>query len=294
MNISSGFGNWLDKQFGGGSYSGGGDDMSSTGGLSAEDLEIKKLLYDKLKNVAGKGFVSYDGDMFADRSQGELDLLENLKGGGGYQPFYDQASTNLGLSQGVFQDGMNYGTSQLDADTAALMGQGSTYRRDVADQTLSDINRAASMSGMNLSANALGSGAFGGDRAMLAQGLNQQNYLSEAGRSLGNLNMQAYNQSLNNAMKLRQGREQSARGYSDQVLKNLGINTQGLDKRYSTQMGAYQGDRAYQDRDLKQDRKDFDAEQNFDYNQLKYLTGIFGGMPFEEKVAKQQAASGGK
>ena len=124
--------------------------------------------------------------------------------------------------------------------------------------------------------------------------LYQQNYLSEAGRALGNLNMQAYNQSLNNAMKLRQGREQSARGYSDQVLKNLGINTQGLDKRYSTQMGAYQGDRAYQDRDLKQDRKDFDAEQNFDYNQLKYLTGIFGGMPFEEKVAKQQAASGGK
>ena len=273
---------------------GGGGDMSSTGGLSAEDLEIKKLLYGKLKALADKGYVSYDDDMYADRSQGELDLLETLKGGGGYQPFYDQASTNLGLSSDVYKKGMNYGTSQLDADTAALMGQGSTYRRDVADQVLSDMQKGAAMSGMNITANALGSGAFGGDRAMLAQGLNQQNYLSEAGRALGNLNMQAYNQSLNNAMRLRQGREQSARGYSDQVLKNLGINTQGLDKKYATSLGAYKTDRGYLDRDLAQDRKDWDAEQNFDYNKLKYLTGIYGGMPFEEKVVKQQPASGGK
>ncbi len=273
---------------------GGGGDMSSTGGLSAEDLEIKKLLYGKLKALADKGYVSYDDDMYADRSQGELDLLETLKGGGGYQPFYDQASTNLGLSSDVYKKGMNYGTSQLDADTAALMGQGSTYRRSVADQVLSDMQKGAAMSGMNITANALGSGAFGGDRAMLAQGLNQQNYLSEAGRALGNLNMQAYNQSLNNAMRLRQGREQSARGYSDQVLKNLGINTQGLDKKYATSLGAYKTDRGYLDRDLAQDRKDWDAEQNFDYNKLKYLTGIYGGMPFEEKVVKQQPASGGK
>ena len=268
--------------------------MSSTGGLSAEDLEIKKLLYGKLKALADKGYVSYDDDMYADRSQGELDLLETLKGGGGYQPVYDQASTNLGLSSDVYKKGMNYGTSQLDADTAALMGQGSTYRRSVADQVLSDMQKGAAMSGMNITANALGSGAFGGDRAMLAQGLNQQNYLSEAGRALGNLNMQAYNQSLNNAMRLRQGREQSARGYSDQVLKNLGINTQGLDKKYATSLGAYKTDRGYLDRDLAQDRKDWDAEQNFDYNKLKYLTGIYGGMPFEEKVVKQQPASGGK
>ena len=273
---------------------GGGGDMSSTGGLSAEDLEIKKLLYGKLKALADKGYVSYDDDMYADRSQGELDLLETLNGGGGYQPFYDQASTNLGLSSDVYKKGMNYGTSQLDADTAALMGQGSTYRRSVADQVLSDMQKGAAMSGMNITANALGSGAFGGDRAMLAQGLNQQNYLSEAGRALGNLNMQAYNQSLNNAMRLRQGREQSARGYSDQVLKNLGINTQGLDKKYATSLGAYKTDRGYLDRDLAQDRKDWDAEQNFDYNKLKYLTGIYGGMPFEEKVVKQQPASGGK
>lgn len=272
----------------------GGGGSSSEGGLSAEDLEIKKLLYGKLKDLADKGYVSYEGDMFANRSQGELDLLETLKGGGGYQPFYDQASTNLGLSSDVYKKGMNYKTSDLDADAAELMQGGSTYRRDVADQTLADMNRAASMSGMNLSANALGSGAFGGDRAMLAQGLNQQNYLQAAGRQLGQMNMQAYNQSLNNAMKLRQGREQSARGYSDQVLKNLGINTQGLDKKYSTSLGAYKTDRGYLDRDLAQDRKDWDQEQNFDYNQLKYLTGIFGGMPFEEKVAKQQAASGGK
>ena len=273
---------------------GGGGDMSSTGGLSAEDLEIKKLLYGKLKALADKGYVSYDDDMYADRSQGELDLLETLKGGGGYQPFYDQASTNLGLSSDVYKKGMNYGTSQLDADTAALMGQGSTYRRSVADQVLSDMQKGAAMSGMNITANALGSGAFGGDRAMLAQGLNQQNYLSEAGRALGNLNMQAYNQSLNNAMRLRQGREQSARGYSDQVMRNLGINTQGLDKKYATSLGAYKTDRGYLDRDLAQDRKDWDAEQNFDYNKLKYLTGIYGGMPFEEKVVKQQPASGGK
>ena len=149
-----------DKPLFGESGGGGGDDMSSTGGLSAEDLEIKKLLYDKLKNVAGKGFVSYDGDMFADRSQGELDFLETLKGGGGYQPFYDQASTNLGLSQGVFKDGMNYGTSELDADTAALMGQGSTYRRSVADQVLSDMQKGAAMSGMNITANALSAELF--------------------------------------------------------------------------------------------------------------------------------------
>ena len=295
------FKNWLeddstwdtDLSFGGSGDSGDSGDNTS-GGLSAEDLEMKKLIYAKLKPLLDKGYTKYEGDMFSDREQGELDLLETLKGGGGYQPHYDQASTDLGFSKGVYKTGAEYGTSDLDKDASALMQGGSAYRQNVANQVLSDMSKGASMSGMNLQANALGSGAFGGDRAMLAQGLNQQNYLSAAGKQLGNMNMQAYNQALGQARGLNLDRQRAAGGYSDTVLKNLGINTQGLDKKYSTQLGAYKDDRGYKDRDLKQDYKFWSDEQNWPYKNLQYAQGIYSGMPFEEKVSTVQPSSGGK
>mgnify|MGYP003146193442 CR=1 FL=1 len=276
--------------------SGGGGNMSNntSGGLNPEDLKMKKLLYAKLKPLLDKGYTKYEGDMFSDREQGELDLLENLKGGGGYKPFYDQASTDLGFSKGVYKTGAEYGTSDLDKDASALMQGGSAYRQNVADQVLSDMSKGASMQGMNITANALGSGAFGGDRAMLAQGLNQQNYLSAAGKQLGNMNMQAYNQALGQARGLNQDRMNAAGGYSDTVLKNLGIDTQSLDKRYATQLGAYKQDRGYKDRDLKQDYKFWSDEQNWPYKNLQYAQGIYSGMPFEEKVSTTQPSSGGK
>ena len=280
--------------FWGSSGGGSGGDMNTSGGLSAEDLEMKKLIYGKLKGLIDKEHSAYTGYMFTDREQGELDLLESLKTGGGYQPHYDKASTDLGFSKGVYKTGAEYGTSDLDRDASALMQGGSAYRQNVADQVLSDMSRGASMQGMNITANALGSGAFGGDRAMLAQGLNQQNYLSAAGRQLGNMNMQAYNQALNQARGLNLDRQRAAGGYSDTVLKNLGINTQGLDKRYQTQLGSYQQDRGYQDRDLMQARKDWNEKQNWPYKNLQYVSGIYSGSPFEEKVSTAQPSSGGK
>ena len=317
-------GNWSgmwDDAFGGG---GGDGEMHTSGGLSAEDEKMKALFYDEIKKLFDKKYQGYEGDRYADRSQGELDLLKKLKGGGDYKGLYDTASTQLGFGKegvtpgsaaDVYKQGMSYGTGELATDTAALMGEGSTYRDAVADTTTRQMNEAATKMGMINRGHQIGGGTAWGDRAPMTDAYNKQGHLTAGGDVLGKMNLSAYNTAVNNALNLRAGREGSAGRYSDQVMQNLGIGksaldvgksaldvgtrgldigTRGLDKQYSTALGAFGKDRGYLDRDLGYKKKMWDEEQNFPFKKLQYASGIYGSMPFEEKVVTNNPGSGGK
>ena len=288
---------------GGSGGSGGGGGASESGGLSEEDLKIKNLIYGKLEGLFDKPYNPYTGDMYADRDPGEMTLLNKLKGGGDYKSLFDKASTQLGFgadgvtpgsAADVYKEGMGYGTEELGVDTSALMDEGSTYRDKVADTTMRQMTEAATRSGMINRGHQIGGGAAWGDRAGLQDSWNNQNYLSAAGDQLGKMNMGAYNRALGDAFSLKQGREGSAGLYSDAVMRNLGIGTGSLDKTYSTKLGAYGKDRAYKDRDLAYNKKMHDDKENYPYKNLAFTSGIYSGMPFDEKVVTNQPASGGK
>ena len=281
------------SMFGGGGGSGGGSGGQEYGGLSAQDKEMKKLIYDKIKTMFDQEHVPYEGDMFTDRSPEELALLEELKGGGGYQEHYDTAARNLGFSGDVYKTGAEYGVSDLDRDTSELMA-GDPYRTEVSDRILRDMNRGASMSGMDLTGKQNFGGTGGGDRADLARLRSNLGYSEKAGDALSNLHYGALRDARGTARQLRQDRETSAGRFGSTALQKLGVGTGGLDKRYSTSLGAFTKDREYGDRDLKQARYEWEQKQNFPYKQLGFGTGLYSGMPFEEKVATTAPASGGK
>jgi hypothetical protein len=297
-------GNWGGALgFGGGDGGGGPGGVEESGGLSDEDLAIKKKIYGQLTELMDKGYNPYTGDIHTDRSPEELALLEELKEGGGYSSLYDAARKNLGFgakgvtpgsAADVYKTGMGYGTKELGIDTSALMDAGSTYRDKVADATIRRMNEAATTQGMINRGHQIGGGAAWGDRSFLQDATNNQNFLTATGDVLGKMNLGAYDRAVKDALSLRKGREDSAGRYSDAVMRDLGLGTGSLDKTYATRFGAYGKDRAYKDRDLETLEKAHYKKENYPYKNLAYASGIYSGMPFDEKVVTNQPATGGK
>jgi len=276
---------------------GGGDGSGSgteSGGLSEEDLAMKRRMYSELTGLMDKKYNPYTGDTQTDRSPEEIALLNKLKAGGGYGALSDTARTNLGFTSDAFKKGAEYGVGDLDRDASELMGAGSTYRDQVANTTMRQMNEAATNQGMINRGHQIGGGAAWGDRSFLQDSTNNQNFLNATGDQLGKMNMSAYNNSLDRASGLNTNRLNAAGRYGDTVMQDLGIGMGGLDKTYATSLGAFGKDRAYQDRDLATAKKDWDAKENFDWKKLGFGSGIFSGMPFDEKVVTNQPASGGK
>ena len=275
--------------------SGGGDEEVETeGGLSEQDQAMKDLIYGKMRGLFDKEYQPFTGERYTPRSQGELDMLTELQEGGGYKDLYDKASTDLGFTKKAYKDAAGYDLTRLDQDAEQLMGAGSTYRSNVANKILQDMNRGASMSGMDLTGQAHGSGAFGGDRALVARNMSNLGYQRQAGDALTNLHYGAYTGSLDRARQSQQDRLAAAHGYGSTVMTDLGIGTEGLDKKYKTSMEAYGADRAFGDRGLDFDYKQWQDKQNYPWKQFGALTGLYSGMPFEEKVVTSNTSSGGK
>lgn len=268
---------------------GGGGGSQEFGGLSEEDKAFKKMLYEKYGELPDE-FEAYTGDRYADRSPEELALLSQMQEG---HPMFDQASQDLGFAQDVYKAGAEYGVDQLDRDASDLMA-GNTYRNEVRDQILQDMNRGASMSGMDLNAAAQDSFAGGthsrGGTSGTQRRLQNQNYMSQAGDALTKLNFGAYQDALNRARQLNLDKQTSAGRYGQTALQNLGIGTQKI----GSQMGAFRDDRGYQDRDLDVSYQDWKSEKEFPWKKLQYGSNLLQGIPIEEKGMTQQPASGGK
>jgi hypothetical protein len=288
--------NWDPRSWGGGDGEGdgGGGDTTESGGLSEEDLAMKRRMYSELTGLMDKKYNPYTGDTQTNRSPEEMALLNKLKGGGGYSSLYDTARTDLGFTSNAFKNAAGYGVGDLDRDAGKLMGAGSTYRDQVANTTMRQMNEAATNQGMINRGHQIGGGAAWGDRSVLQDSTNNQNFLNATGDVLGKMNMSAYNNALDRTSGLNTTKLNAAGRYGDTVMQDLGLGTGSLDKTYGTQFGAFGKDRAYQDRDLATAKKDWDAKENFDWKKLGFGAGVFSGMPFDEKVVTNEPASGGK
>ena len=300
--------NWSENFGFGGSDSSLSEGTSESGGLTEEDKAMKAMFYKEIKKLFDQEYKPYTGDRYTNRSQDELDVLSKLKEGGGYQDLYDEASgkldaveRDLGFTSDVYKDAAGYDIDRLSADASRLMDESSVYRDKVADTTMRQMTEAASRMGMINRGNEVTGGTAWGDRAPMLDMYGRQNYLTAAGDQLSKMNLGAYQDSLNRARQLNldqqgaAGRYASSRkDYGNTALQNLGIGTGGLDKHYSTSLGAYGQDREYQDRDKGWAYKQWQDEQNYPFKKLAYSSGLYSGMPFEEKTITQQPASGGK
>ena len=204
-------------------------------------------------------------------------------------PMYDEAAKDLGFTKGVYKTGAEYGVSDLDRDAGELMS-GDPYRNEVSERILRDMNRGASMSGMDLTGKQNFGGTGGGDRADLARIGSNLGYSEKAGDALSNLHYGALKDARGSARQLNLDRQTSAGNYGKTALANLGI---GKDK-YASRLGSFRDDRKYKDRDLNVLYKDWEDKKNWDWKKLSAGSNLFSGMPMEEKGMTQSPASGGK
>ena len=171
--------------------------------------------------------------------------------GGCYKPLFDEASKNLGLAGDVYSNQMN----MTDQD---IINQADAYRnpfeQNISSSIMRDLSGALSQSNMANQSNAFQSGAGGGSRVNFANQAQNEALIRGAGDAIGNLRYRNYTDSINMARRANQDRATSATNYGNYVNQNLGIGVGGLDKDFSTRLGAFATDRGNEQRGLDFDR----------------------------------------
>ena len=200
---------------------GGGGPGQEFGGLTAEDQEFKQMLYDQYNTLKDQDYESYSGDRFADKSPEEIALMQQMQEG---HPMFDEASKDLGFTKGVYKTGAEYGVSDLDRDAGELMS-GDTYRNEVSERILRDMNRGAAGSGMDLTGKQNFGGTNWSDRSDLARIGSNLGYSEKAGDALSKLHYGALKDARSSARQLQQDRLGAAGLYEGTALEKLGVGT---------------------------------------------------------------------
>ena len=218
----------------------------------------------------------YSGKKFSDFTDNEKKILAQLQQGGGYKALYDKAGTNLGLAQDATKSVMDYGESDLATDANQLMNP---YQRDVVEATKRQMQEMSGGLATQTGASAYGAGAGGGSRHALANVANNLGLVDRFSQVASNLNMQGYNNALANARGLQNLKLRGANQYSNLVNQQLGIGTGGLDKDYSTKLGAEGQIRGMKDRELGDKYKTWQQKQMFPWMKAKFGSQLLSGMP---------------
>ena len=161
---------------------------------------------------------------------------------------YGQMGAGIGSQGiGIGAQGMNYGMNAGAnyANQATNPYAVGAYMNPYIQQSLAPqlalLNQQQQLAGQDINARATGQGAFGGNRATLAQGLNAQNYDLARQQAIG----QGYNQAFQNAQQAQQfGANlglQGAQMGTQAGLQGLGTALQGVTTGLQGVSGAQQG-----------------------------------------------------
>ena len=142
---------------------------------------------------------------------------------------YGQRATGYGqqaagYGQQATQAGQNY--ANMATDPSSIQAYMNPYIQQSLAPQLAMLNQQQALAGQDINAKAVGAGAFGGNRATLAQGLNAQNYDLARQTAIG----QGYNTAFNQAQQ------------AQQFGSNLGL--QGMQAGIQGQQAGIQGQQA--------------------------------------------------
>lgn len=162
------------------------------------------------QNVASTPYNPYGGSLVAGINGQQSNGITDVNATNAIQNSYNAAASgNLGqaasaigtgqtaLGQAASYDQQGAGAIDPTQFSAAQVGQyESPYQSDVVNATMAEINNQNEQQASNLTGNAVSAGAFGGDRAGVAQAqlAGQQDLASNS--TLANLNNQNYEQAL--------------------------------------------------------------------------------------------------
>ena len=212
--------------------------------------------------------------------------------------------TGAGYGQQATQAGQNY--ANMATDPNSVQAYMNPYIQQSLAPQLAMLGQQQAIAGQGINAKAVGAGAFGGNRATLAQGLNAQNYDLARQQAIG----QGYDTAFKQAQQAQQfgstlglqglqtgiqGAQAGLQGVAGaQNAYGLGLqgaNTLGQlgQNQYNQQMGinnaqmqAGSVQQAQQQQGLDVQYQDFLKQQNYPYQQQAFMSDMLRGLPLSQ------------
>ena len=271
-----------------GNLFGGGTSQNTTTTPNKEVLELYKWLLGQGKNLALQGYPSYTPSAAADSAKNLPGLVAPmtpyqgtaLQGIANLQdystPYFDAATQYAG----------NVGTPvQLQQfNDAAVNKYMSPYLSNVVGAAVANINETNAQQQQKVLGNAITRGAFGGDRAKIAQAelARQQGLANNAtlanllntgyGQALGQFNVQQ-TADIGAQIQNRAQAERAANLYGNLGVKGQEAQMQQLQAMY----GAGGAQQQQRQAELSTAYQQYLNKYAFPYQQLSYYSGLMGG-----------------
>lgn len=270
----------------------------------------QQQVYNAVQNMQTPGQFGTATDLAQQGGQGSLSTSPMALGYGQIGSGYGQMGAGIG-AQGIGvgaqgqQYGMNAGAEYARQATNpyAVAAYMNPFIQQALAPQLELLNQQQQLGSQNIAAKAVGQGAFGGNRATLAQGLNAQNYALAKQQAMGQAYTDAYRQAqqaqqfgsqlgLQGAM---QGTQLGLQGLGT-ALQGAGLGIQGAQAGLQGVSGAQQGYQGatqagaalgnigaqqgqYNLGQLALQNQIANQQYNLPYQNLQFMQGMMSGLP---------------
>lgn len=235
---------------------------NTTSAPNAQAAAAYSDVLQRAQTAAGTPYQSYTGQQVADLNGTQQTAFNTINGAQtAYQPFLNSAS--------------GYATAGASPITSAdLARYQNPYQQQVINSTMANIAENNGQQRTALTGNAISQGAFGGDRAGIAQAelARQQDLSSNA--TLAGLNSQNYTQSLGAAQADRTAAQTGASQFSGLAGQAMSLPLQGA----SAQLQAGNQQQAQTQSQLNVPYQQWQQQQAYPYQQAQWLAGIDTGV----------------
>ena len=225
--------------------------------------EIQERTLRRAENVFDVPYQAFTGDRIAD-----LDPMETQ-------------AANVYKNQILPQSGQlaDIGAQTYDANTAATYAN--PYQDQVISGALGDLGEAYGQTQKSMNAQAIGAGAFGGERQGIENVLGRERYLDTVGDTSARLRQAGFESGANRFAQDRAAQLQSAQSQ----IGALGQSAAGL-AGFGTQA------RGIQQAGLAEGYRDFIEEREYAGGQVKQMIGALSGAPIRSYGEERSGSVG--
>lgn len=294
----------------------------ATSGISPYIQPYISSYLDKAQGLANQGPTGFQNQVYSS-AQGmgmpeQFGMGTNLANQGGQGQLstapmalnYGQLGTGIGAQGvGIGSLGQQYGMSagQNYANQATNPNAVGAYMNPYVQQSLAPqlalLNQNQQLAAQGINAKAVGQGAFGGNRATLAQGLNAQNYDLARQQAIG----QGYDTAFRQAQQAQQfgstlGLQGAMQGTSaglaglDTGMRGVGLGLQGVQGAQQGYTGATQAGAAlgnigaqqgqYELAKLALQNQIANQQYNQPFQNLQFQQGMISGLPISQQTTQ--------
>ena len=231
------------------------------------------------QQLANQGSTGFQNQVYGDaanmQTPGQFAQGSNLLNQSG-AGMLGTTGTAMGYGQQASGAGQEY--QSMATDPSQMQQWMNPYVQQALNPQLQLLNQQQALAGQGIASKATGQGAFGGNRAALAQGLNAQNYALANQQAIGQGYSDAFKQAqqaqqfradlglrgLNTAL---QGVDTAQRGYAGATQAGVGLGNLG------SQQGQYNlGQLGLQNQIANQ-------QYNLPYQRMQFMQGLLQGLP---------------